>query len=98
MAMNPEIKARWVAALRSGKYKQTKGFLRCDESFCCLGVLCDVVEPEYWNGEDYAIDPHLPAERLTDGVGIDYVDVLTHMNDHEGETFRAIADYIEREL
>lgn len=48
--MNPEIKAKWVAALRSGKYKQTAGVLReteCDEpgktlGFCCLGVLCNL--------------------------------------------------------
>lgn len=44
--MNPEIKKRWVEALRSGKYKQTAGFLRDDFGFCCLGVLCDVVASE----------------------------------------------------
>lgn len=43
MPMNPEIKARWVAALRSGEYKQAKGRLRtADNSFCCLGVLCNL--------------------------------------------------------
>lgn len=45
--MNPEIKARWVAALRSGEYRQGDGFLRihqADDSdlYCCLGVLCDL--------------------------------------------------------
>ncbi len=40
--MNPEIKAKWVAALRSGEYKQATGRLRVDDSFCCLGVLCDL--------------------------------------------------------
>ena len=52
--MNKEIKTKWVAALRSGKYKQTQGALRrpkpsssCDrpEGYCCLGVLCKVVAP-----------------------------------------------------
>lgn len=44
--MNPEIKAKWVAALRSGEYKQLQGALRSDNEagscFCCLGVLCDL--------------------------------------------------------
>jgi hypothetical protein len=46
--MNPEIKAQWLAALRSGEYTQTNGALRREDSdgsvgFCCLGVLCDVL-------------------------------------------------------
>jgi len=37
----PAIKKRWVAALRSGKYKQRNEFLYDseDNSYCCLGVL-----------------------------------------------------------
>ena len=41
--MNPEVKEKWVAALRSGKYQQGRGVLRTPEdSFCSLGVLCDL--------------------------------------------------------
>lgn len=41
--MKPEIKAKWVAALRSGEYEQGKGALRtANDKFCCLGVLCDI--------------------------------------------------------
>lgn len=52
--MNPEIKAKWVEALRSGKYKQGTGKLRrltrtlmglpdvSTDQFCCLGVLCEL--------------------------------------------------------
>ncbi len=41
--MNKEIKAKWVAALRSGEYKQGLGQLRSKENnFCCLGVLCNL--------------------------------------------------------
>lgn len=29
---------KWVAALRSGKYKQTKRQLQRDDAYCCLGV------------------------------------------------------------
>ena len=42
----------WLAALRSGKYVQGKGRLREDDSFCCLGVLCDVHNPELWRVEN----------------------------------------------
>lgn len=33
----------WVAALRSGKYKQGQRYLRsCNDEYCCLGVLADI--------------------------------------------------------
>ena len=43
--MNPEIKAQWIAALRSGEYRQGRNTLRdAKDRFCCLGVLCDLAE------------------------------------------------------
>lgn len=48
--MNPEIKAKWVAALRSGEYTQGTCFLKQESdhphAFCCLGVLCDIAAKE----------------------------------------------------
>lgn len=41
--MDKELKAKWVAALRSGQYKQGTKALRIGDNYCCLGVLCDVV-------------------------------------------------------
>lgn len=40
--MNPKVKQKWLEALRSGEYKQTKENLRDGNGFCCLGVLCDL--------------------------------------------------------
>ncbi len=40
--MNQEIAEQWVAALRSGKYKQNRASLRRGDKFCCLGVLCNL--------------------------------------------------------
>ncbi len=44
--MNKAIKQKWIAALRSGEYKQGKNRLRTNKngktSFCCLGVLCNL--------------------------------------------------------
>lgn len=45
--MDPDIKARWVAALRSGEYKQGRHRLKRrrehqKSEYCCLGVLCEI--------------------------------------------------------
>jgi hypothetical protein len=48
MSMNPDVKAKWLEALRSGKYRQGGGFLKingkngAEDRFCCLGVLCEL--------------------------------------------------------
>lgn len=47
--MDKRIKKRWIAALRSRKYKRGEGLLRQVghtkrqvDRFCCLGVLCEL--------------------------------------------------------
>lgn len=40
--MKKEVADLWVNALRSGKYKQVQGSLCKYNSFCCLGVLCEI--------------------------------------------------------
>lgn len=44
--MNQEVKAKWLAALRSGEFEQGKRFLRVEDRFCCLGVLCHLAVEE----------------------------------------------------
>lgn len=45
---------KWMAALRSGKYQQQREHrLRAGDSFCCLGVLCDITDPSKWNKSDW---------------------------------------------
>lgn len=58
--MKPEIKAQWIAALRSGEYEQGRGSLRTIydswSEYCCLGVLCDLhakATGTNWDGEVY---------------------------------------------
>jgi hypothetical protein len=56
--MNEKVKADWVAALRSGKYKQGEEKLRDVEKneYCCLGVVCDIYDPTQWHiDEDEAV-------------------------------------------
>lgn len=102
--MDKDWKDKWVIALRSGDYKQGKYKLRnADDSFCCLGVLCDIVDPTKWIVDEpapysYSHDGyanHLPTS-VRDFVGID--ESLTYimgLNDNGG-TFEDIAAYIER--
>ena len=72
--MQKTMKKKWVKALRSGEYQQTRGALcnrnsRKKPSYCCLGVLCDVTGLGKWSklrGEDfvafYFIDPKTGKE------------------------------------
>lgn len=41
---------KWVSTLRSGKYSQARGNLRSKEedAFCCLGVYCQLRDPNDW--------------------------------------------------
>jgi len=45
--MDAEIKAKWIAALRSGEYQQGSGALKIEHhngtvEHCCLGVLAEL--------------------------------------------------------
>jgi hypothetical protein len=100
--MNAELKVKWIAALRSGKYRQGLGRLRGgDNSYCCLGVLCDVRDSTAWNGNTYTNNSVVGmAKNLLDEVGIsqDVHNLLAAMNDEDKQTFPDIADWIEENL
>jgi len=51
--MDVQLKAKWIAALRSGEFKQAQGELHDarNDSYCCLGVLCKVVGAEWTSFE-----------------------------------------------
>lgn len=59
--MKEQIAKKWVKALRSGKYKQTKETLQDEKGFCCLGVLCDLAPPDLGHWDPEAAD--IPGER-----------------------------------
>lgn len=55
--MKPKIKEQWVAALRSGEYKQGKSALRAldkkgELKYCCLGVLCDILGRKWYKADE----------------------------------------------
>ena len=68
--MKKEIAEKWVAALRSGEYKQTKGKLADVEraEHCCLGVLCEMAIKD---GVDVEVGVRLDED---DGYDIFYTE------------------------
>ena len=94
--MDKELKAKWVKALRSGKYEQGRTHLHRDGHYCCLGVLLDVAGAprEEWDGAclapfcDDLRDKYLEFKTASK---------LAEMND-SGDTFAEIANYIEANL
>lgn len=110
--MNPEVKALWVADLRSGKHKQAQGVLRRDDAFCCLGRLCDLHQQAHpnivWSNHPNCYSEYqdcstvLPIDviawsGLNGGNPRASMSTLSALND-SGKTFAQIADVIEREF
>lgn len=85
--MDAQIKAKWVAALRSGEVKQARRCMKTegDTAYCCLGVLEYIVKADAFSV--------IPQHQLG---------VLISMNDgqspHREHSFPEIADYIEANL
>lgn len=100
--MKKALKSKWVAALRSGKYKQTTSVLkhvseRDNLSYCCLGVLCEISpRVKKLNGDEDII---LSTDALN-YAGFDYAvsGQLQSMNDDGGNGFKRIATWIEKNL
>jgi hypothetical protein len=44
--MNPDVKQMWLKDLRSGEFEQGQGYLRAEDKYCCLGVLCEIAVRE----------------------------------------------------
>ena len=99
--MDPAVKAKWVAALRSGAYAQGYGKLRTKDRYCSLGVLCKVLGLKIDRAGKYAMAPDgnfRPAIEVfpAHGLSMDAVEDLWEMNDLKGMTFVEIADAIEK--
>lgn len=97
MELDKKLKAKWLRALRSGKFKQGRASLKMNDGqttrYCCLGVLCEVGKIRSQSdcyirgGIDFGYDV-LPA-----GVQ----KKLGSMND-DGKRFPTIANWIEKNL
>lgn len=104
-----EFKDKWIAALRSGEYKQGKMRLYRseDNTYCCLGVACAIngipnelltaagTIPAVWDAFD-----NMPKTIRGHAIDNEIVAQLIKMNDNKTEpySFNQIADYIEANL
>lgn len=98
----PKFKARWLEALRSGKYEQTIGTLHYKSRYCCLGVACKI----QGYSDDLIDNACLPFQikdeirkvpKLLKTPGNRSVAKVADMND-DGKSFEQIADWIEQNL
>jgi hypothetical protein len=111
--MKPEIKNKWVAALRSGEYQQGLHNLKSNNQYCCLGVLCDLYIKEnnldwvFTSFYDFSIPPLVVQEWAGLDTGNPRVLTKSHrhsdqnlvaLNDTLRYSFPQIADIIEEQL
>lgn len=97
---------RWIKALRSGRYKQTRLTLENQYGYCCLGVACKVLIPKNklkLNQLGY-IDGCLPSSQPNSPKWLNDIShnfksltnkSLFNLNDLHGFSFDEIADVLE---
>lgn len=90
-----DVKAKWIAALRSGLFLQGCGTLKStnedgETEHCCLGVAREIKLCRAMNGgiNEYVSGSFLPQHIQED---------LADLND-SGKSFQEIADWIEKNL
>lgn len=112
--MDKHLKTKWLAALRSNQYAQTKYQLvrernKGEYAYCCLGVLCEVAGLEKSNDREhlnhfiskagYHAEASLPTDlREKAKITLEQQRELTALNDAKGYTFPEIATYIEENM
>lgn len=112
--MKKELKERWITALRSGDYVQTHDCLQDQHGWCCLGVLCNIVDGTQWvepdesyegSVQEYDYDfgsvvvSDMPPSGWLENLGLPY-DVARNLADQNdnGVQFVEIAKYIEENV
>lgn len=107
----PEFKAKWIAALRSGEYKQGQSSLYnpSDDTYCCMGVIgvmlgvdkVSMSNKAYFDSKPIDTRIEIPdgLPTIFDGSDINSAcHMFARMNDIEGKSFSEIADFIEENL
>ncbi len=107
MGIGP-IQTKWLTELRSGKFSQGFGLLNCNERYCCLGVLCEVLidhghfiskEVEKDNRVRYSQNVGEAPTAAREMAGLTYAGSikLIKLNDGLKLSFDEIADEIEKD-
>ena len=94
--MTPELKERWIEALH--KYPKTKGRLKNEEGYCCLGVLADIEGDLNNIIKLWGFDMLLPRHKRQEyGLPLSIECELATLND-KTDTFAEVIETIKREL
>jgi hypothetical protein len=96
--MKQDIAKQWVAALRSGDYKQGQGQLKNSaraDYYCCLGVLAELSPYPYVGCSSYLKTNIVDWAGLQTGLGVGGDIDLIEENDRWRKSFEQIADIIE---
>ena len=100
--MNENARA-WVAALRSGKYKQGKRALHpTPDTYCCLGVACDLYQRamgESWQNDNSSIlsfwgNAQVLPPRVRLWLGLTFP-TSTYLKE-DGRTYESLANLNDR--
>lgn len=93
--MDEKFKAKWVRALRSGKFKQTRGKLINIKTggMCCIGVGAFLKDKKF----DLKHNNTFTAAQSF-GLSITDQVKLVDLNDDERRNFKTIAAWIEQNL
>ena len=103
---NEKLIKEWVSALNSGAYEQAFGDFRSQDggSFCALGVLLDIVDPNGWTFYDdvdctdlrweWESEDYINDVRLYEDLGINWREIIA-MNDQHELTFESISMIVE---
>lgn len=102
--MNENMKS-WCEALESGEYKQCKNKLNIEDSYCCLGVACELYYKQIgeltiktdgvsktYDAHEFSIPNHV---RQWIGLSHDDVQNVADKNDN-GQSFIKIARYLRK--
>ena len=106
--MTPELKTRWLDALKSGEYEHGTGALMFEDDpygpygsrYCGLGVLLDIEGCLNVDGDnDLYHSEGMPTEKFLNQVGLDsaYAEKLANVND-DANDFDDIIQMIEQEV
>lgn len=110
--MQRELRDKWTAALRDGSHQQGRATL-CYEfhdgmrAYCCIGVLCDVADPQGWRHNSVVAshidhqwgETQLSIRGLREvGLTEEEQEELVYLNDVDKLDFPAIADWVERHI
>ena len=88
--MKKEIAKKWIKALRSGKYKQGKGYLKQFNSkneprHCCLGVLCELYDQQMKKNHKKTFH----SEHMISIAGTDFI----RINKHDGGLPKVVKEW-----